>query len=170
MVSYVPSIKCHDGLLKGPLFSRKSIYYDTYQRRVLLFQFYSYVNSHLAVLTALPFVGVRKSSLFRVSIARIGDNISRYAHKFHLPATPASSIHHTTTSLIRPLATLIVAQHEVHADLDHLFHTRERDGIGGTVQSPMVASYLAVWWLCKLARETKIEYHAILYSLIDYTQ
>jgi hypothetical protein len=45
---------------------------------------------------------------------------------------------------IRPLATLIVAQHEVHADLDHLFHNRERDGIRGTVQSPMVASYLAV--------------------------
>jgi hypothetical protein len=157
------------GLLKGPLFLRKSTYY---QWRVLSFQFYSYVNSHLAVLTALSFLGVRKSSLFRFSIARIGDNISRYAHKFHLPATPASSIHHTTTSLIRPLATLIVAQHEVHADLDHLFHTRERDGIGGTVQSPMVASYLAVccWWLCKLARETKIENHAILYSLIDYTQ
>ena len=58
---------------------------------------------------------------------------------------------------IRPLATLIVAQHEVHADLDHLFHTRERDGIRGTVQSPMVASYLAVrcWWIREFEREIK---------------
>ena len=75
--------------------------------------------------------------------ARIGDNISRFDHIFTIQQHPPAP-YHTTTSPIRPLATLIVAQHEVHFDLDHLFHTRERDGIGGTVQSPMVASYLAV--------------------------
>ena len=61
------------GLLKGPLFSRKSTYLSTTSTFISIL-FLRQESSRGT--TALSFFGVRKSSLFRVSIARIGDNIS----------------------------------------------------------------------------------------------